>query len=118
MTGTCKYCGQTMMVETEYQEYADKIATDECKCEEGREYRNIEEWKVEAKANIDALTEDVGATITEAMEKVVDAIAAGECKKASIKINERVSINIALKKDCIDVERIFKEKDILSAERA
>lgn len=117
MTGICIYCGQHMMVEAESQEQANKIASDECKCEEGREYRNMEQWKHDAKSNIDSLTEDIGEVCKKTMFLVVDSIAAGECKRASIKINERVSINIALKKDCIDVERSYKEKNVLSAEK-
>lgn len=117
MTGVCKYCGQHMMVDTDCQEKANIIATEECHCEEGREHRNMEQWKFDAKTNIDALTEDVGDNTTRAMKLAVDAIAAGELKKCSFKINERVSINIVLKADCIDVERNYKEKNTLSAER-
>lgn len=117
MTGICAYCGQTMMVDCEVEEMANKVATEECHCEEGREYRNMELWKHEAKHNIMGLTEDVGETATKTMMCAVDAIAAGECKKVAIKINERVSINIVLKKDCIDVERNYKEKSVLSAEK-
>lgn len=117
MTGVCKYCGQQMMVETEVQEYADKIATDECNCDEGREYRNMEQWKEDAKGNVYALTEGIGDPAIEAMLMFVDAIAAGECKKATVKINERVSIIITLKSDCIDVERSYKEKNKLTAEK-
>ena len=106
-----------MMTASEVQEVADEIATEECKCPEGMEYRNMEQWKRDAKENIDALTEDVGEKATNVMMMMVDAIAAGECKKASIKINERVSVSIVLKKDCIDVERSYKEKNVLSAEK-
>ena len=117
MTGTCKFCGQTMMTDFSDPYIADEVATDECTCEEGREFRNMEQWKLEAKQNIDNLCEDVKKGIVNAMKAIVDSIAAGECKKANIKVNERVSISIILKKDCIDVERSFKEKSVLSAEK-
>lgn len=117
MTGTCIYCGQTMMVEAETLEQANMIATEECHCEEGREFRNMEQWKKDAKENIYALTEDIGETAINTMLNAVDGIAAGELKKVSIKINERVNISIVLKKDCIDVERSYKEKNTLSAEK-
>lgn len=117
MTGTCRYCGQTMMTISEVEAIANEIATNECKCPEGMEFRNMEQWKIDAKENIDALTEDVGDLAKSAMRSVVDAIAAGMCKKVSFKVNERINITILLKKDCIDVERSFKEKNTLSAEK-
>lgn len=117
MTGTCKFCGQTMIVECSDPLIANKIATEECKCEEGREFRNMEEWKFEAKNNIESLCESMGETTITVLYGVVDAIAAGEIKKASIKVNERVNISVVLKKDCIDVERSYKEKNVLTAEK-
>jgi hypothetical protein len=39
ITGTCEFCGQQKMVQAESEAEANRITTEECGCEEGKDYR-------------------------------------------------------------------------------
>lgn len=116
MLGTCKYCGQQMMTQSEIEEVANDIATLDCKCEEGRNYRNIEDMKTEAKSNVRTLFETVQDPVKQIMDNAIDAIAAGTCKDVTIKVNERLKAKIAKGKDSIKVSRIYNETNTIEAE--
>ena len=116
MIGTCKFCGQSMMTEEIDEEIANEIATEECKCEEGRRYRNIEDMKREAKNNVESLFESVHEPVRVIMNNAVDAIAAGACKTVTIKVNERIKAVVAQGKDSIKVSRIYNETSMIEAE--
>lgn len=129
MTGICKFCGQTMMCEgITNQEYADEYATRNCKCDEGRNYRNIEDMKEEAKQNAEALFKmDEFETIQEEVKNenllqmlnaLIDSVAAGIIKKATVKLNERTTASIFITaKDGIRIKKNYKEEFVLEANR-
>lgn len=131
MTGTCKFCNQTMIVaDVDNQADADEYASRNCNCNEGRAYRNIEDMKEEAKENARSLFEidnDVpfpedpsiitkNQKLIKLMDNIIDSIAEGAIKKSSIKIDERVSATIYLTKNGgIDTIRSYKDNQNLSA---
>lgn len=76
-TGTCRFCGQTMTVETVgeiSQSQADEIATSRCSCKEAKIYQNREskirkakEWasnRFEKTPNVISLFEEAFERIT------------------------------------------------------
>lgn len=128
MTGTCKFCGQEMIVDCSDQNVADRIATEECKCDEGREFRNVEEMKKEAKENAEALfgLDEVPFPDEKEMEKnrallgmmnnIIDNLAAGTMKRVTIKLNERTSATMFItKEDGIKIKKNYKEEYVLEA---
>ena len=127
MTGTCKFCNQTMIVDgAENQQAADEYATEHCRCEEGRAYRNIEQMKKEAKENAaDLFPLPEGANCKEkvrhelmlkTMNCIIDNVADGIIQKATIKINERVTASIFITaKDGIRIKKNYKEEYVLEA---
>lgn len=128
MTGTCKFCGQTMMVDCSDPLIADRIATEECKCPEGMEYRNIEQMKFEAKENAKALfglddvpfpdekEEEKNRRLLEMMYNIIDNLAAGTMKRCSIKLNERTTATLFItKEDGIKIKKNYKEEFVLEA---
>lgn len=123
MTGTCKYCGQTMMTDATTIEVANEIATENCKCEEGRIFRNIEEMKCEAKQNAYALfsaddMNDKNQMLLQLMSDIIDVVAAGVIQKATIKLNERTTASIFITaKDGIRIKKNYKEEFVLEANR-
>ena len=141
MTGTCRFCGQTMMVDYDSftEEMAEKIkngmsvddiATNECKCPEGMEYRNVEKCKEDAKANAESLFKidfDVpfpdekakrkNIALLDLMNIIIDNIAAGTIKKVTLNIDKRVKATISDKPDKIEVNRAFKDSQSLAAEK-
>lgn len=130
MTGTCKFCGQTMMVEAGTIEQANEMATMDCKCDEGRAYRNIEDMKREAKANAEALfgIEEVpfpdeneqmkNAALLDMMDVIINNVAAGIIKKCSLTLNERTTATIFITpKDGIKIKKNYKEEFTLEANR-
>lgn len=129
MTGTCKFCGQTMMCEgSPLQSCADEYATRNCKCDEGRNYRNIEDMKEEAKQNAEALfqidefesiQEEVkNENLLELLDALIDSVAAGIIKKATVKLNERTTASIFITaKDGIRIKKNYKEEFVLEANR-
>lgn len=129
MTGTCKYCGQTMMVEANNIEEADNIATNECKCQEGREYRNVEQMKAEAKANAEAMfkidlpfpevkEEMKNFELLDLMDKIIDNLAAGTIKEVSLKLDERITAIMRVKgSDAITIKKKYKEEFSLEANK-
>lgn len=131
MTGTCKYCGQTMMVAgIEDEEYANQIATEQCKCQEGREYRNVEQMKAEAKANAEALfkiddlpfpdekAEMKNLALLDLMDKIIDNLAAGTIKKVSLRLDERTTATMSVKgSDAITIKKNYKEEFSLEANK-
>lgn len=130
MTGTCKYCGQTMMVAgIDDEEYANQIATEQCKCPEGMEYRNIEQMKTEAKANAEALfkidlpfpdekAEMKNLALLDLMDKIIDNLAAGTIKKVSLRLDERTTATMSVKgSDAITIKKNYKEEFSLEANK-
>lgn len=123
MTGTCRFCGQTMMTEANLIDAADELATRNCTCEEGRAYRNIEDMKCEAKQNAYALfskddMDDYTQMLLQTMANIIDAVAAGIIEKATLKINERTSASIFITpKDGIRIKKNYKEEYVLEANR-
>lgn len=131
MTGTCKYCGQTMMVVgIDDEETANRIATEQCKCPEGMDYRNIEQMKDEAKANAEALfkiddlpfpdekAEMKNLALLDLMDKIIDNLAAGTVKKVSLKLDERTTATMVItKSDGITIKKNYKEEFSLEANK-
>lgn len=130
MTGTCKYCGQTMMVAgIDDEEYANQIATEQCKCQEGREYRNVEQMKAEAKANAEAMfkidlpfpdekAEMKNLALLDLMDKIIDNLAAGTIKEVSLKLDERITAIMRVKgSDAITIKKKYKEEFSLEANK-
>lgn len=129
MIGECKFCRQTMLVEdAEDQTAADLYATRNCKCEDGRKFRNIEDMKEAAKANAEALFPEIeGATDAErvkhselmrVMDNIINIVAAGVIQKCTLKINERTTASIFITaKDGIRIKKNYKEEYVLEANR-
>ncbi len=128
MTGVCKFCGQHMMVEAADQEYADKIATDECKCQEGREYRNIEEMKVEAKAYAENLfkidlpfpeeeEERKNLMLLDLMDLIIENLAAGSIKSCSLGLNSRVTAKMKATSSGLEIKKKYNEESTLTANK-
>lgn len=131
MIGECKFCRQTMLVEgEETQERANEYATINCKCEEGRKFRNIEDMKSAAKSNAKELFElkeydppfpdDIyqqrNKALLKLMDNVIDQVAAGVIEKATIKIGERTTASIFITaKDGIRIKKNYKEEYVLEA---
>lgn len=127
MTGTCKFCGQTMIVENaESQKAADEYASMHCKCDQGRNYRNIEDMKDAAKENAKALftvPEDASEKkiheneeLLKLMNCIIENVAEGVIEKATVKVNERVTASIFITtKDGIRIKKNYKEEYVLEA---
>ena len=127
MTGTCKFCGQTMKVEdAENQKAADDYASMHCKCKEGMAFRNIEDMKDAAKANAESLfplpekacekeTHD-HAELLKLMNCIIENVAEGIIEKATVKVSERVTASIFITaKDGIRIKKNYKEEYVLEA---
>ena len=127
MTGTCKFCNQTMIVQdAENQNEADNYATMNCNCKEGREYRNIEDMKDAAKENAKSLfTLPDNPTekqikehdeLIKLMGNIIDNVAEGNIEKCSLKISERITASIFITaKDGIRIKKNYKEEYVLEA---
>lgn len=129
MLGNCKFCGQSMLVENaNTPEEANEYATQNCKCDAGRNYRNIEEMKAEAKANAEALfgIEELpfpdekeqmkNAALLDMMDIIINNVAAGIIKKCTLKLNERTTATIFITpKDGIKIKKNYKEEFVLEA---
>lgn len=127
--GTCKFCGQTMMVEgIETQLSRDDYASKNCKCKEGMRYRNIEDVKEAAKANAEALFVLDPHASAEQIKKhkdllnllncIIENVAEGIIEKSSVKIGERTSVSIFITSlDGIRIKKSYKEDYVLEANR-
>lgn len=129
MLGNCKFCGQSMLAENaNTPDEANEFATMNCKCEEGRRYRNIEDMKTEAKSNAEALfkIEEVpfpdekeemkNAALLDLMDKIIDSVAAGIIKKATLKLDERTTALIQITpKDGIRIKKKLNAEYSLDA---
>lgn len=118
MTGTCKFCGQTMLTNCTTQESADYEAEMNCKCQEGMNYRNTEDMKEAAKANINALFEDESDETVALMMHAVDVLAEGNIKSVSFKLDERTKGTLILTTDeGIKIKKNYKEDYELKANK-
>lgn len=116
------------MVEAADQEYADKIATDECKCQEGREYRNIEEMKVEARAYAENLfkidlpfpeeeEERKNLMLLDLMDLIIENLAAGSIKSCSLGLNSRVTAKMKATSSGLEIKKKYNEESTLTANK-
>lgn len=111
MTGVCKYCGQTYMVEVEEDEVLTQQDIDyramlACNCDEAIKRKLIETSRKKAYENIDALFEGM-PELEELLKVSTDRIARGEiCSvaidtgtpvKASVKIQTNGQIKVERK---------------------
>lgn len=89
-TGTCRFCGQTMAVETAgdiTQSQADEIATSRCSCKEAKVYQNRESKINRAKdwaVNRFEKQPELISLFEESFERVTNH----DVEKVSIKENE------------------------------
>lgn len=110
MTGTCKFCNQTMIVaDVDNQKDADEYASRNCNCKEGREYRSIEDMKECAWENAqslftlpDGVPEEAFKKHQEKMSlvhKMIEYVASGAITKCSVKINDWTTAVISINKN-------------------
>ena len=107
MTGTCTYCGQTMIVHASSQQEADLIAAEECTCDNilkrcRRCADNIDKiCGTSAKDNgMDIVTEEV----IESLKEIGDLCVYGHVEAASIRLGDS-TIVIKRIKDGVAVQR-------------
>ena len=107
MTGTCMFCGQTRMVEAETQEEADKIAAENCTCDNklkcGRQCaENIDKICGEAakEFGMDVVVED----LIEEIKAIGTLCIWGYVEAASFRIADS-TITIKKTKDAVAVSR-------------
>ena len=106
-TGTCRFCGQmrvmTYLSDSVSQEQVDMDATRTCTCKEAYDHARLEEAAENAKSNIRTLNKQLRICFSEAIEKqcdgLIDLIAAGDVKSATIKLDEVKTIYIKKKGD-------------------
>lgn len=87
--GTCKFCGQTQMIQTVApvsQEELDVMATDKCMCPEAKAARR----KKERKAKIDAyINKHFSADMVEFVNKAVEMVESFVVDKVSINMDSK-----------------------------
>lgn len=107
MTGTCMFCGQTVLVEADTKEEADRLAAERCSCD--NDYKkvrrcadNIEQICGEAAKEIgmEIVTEEV----MDAMKNIGALCVYGHIESASIRLSES-SVTIRKIKDGVAVSR-------------
>ncbi|MCL2107788.1 MAG: hypothetical protein FWH20_00385 [Oscillospiraceae bacterium] len=118
-TGTCRFCGQNRIVDEKYKklpgEKRDEAVTNACTCPEARRAVRVKEQIEKARNCINQLCGEEAASIgispikTEAIEQmyaVVDSIANGNLRSATLQICSRCKVVIGLtSKGTIKVKR-------------
>lgn len=107
-TGACLYCGQVRLVkggEDMDEMMANEIATEECNCELGAKAREVRKKKTYAAANIRELLEGDGGSLRNSCLELVDPMANGRLKRASIISETGIQVTMTDKGQTIKIER-------------
>lgn len=108
LEGTCKYCGQSQLVEAETESEANNKATSICKCEEGQASRRIET----AKSHVETKFEEFSKETIELIQSIVAGVNYGVIDSATLKLSRTVKVSITLtSKDKLSVTRTDTEVD-------
>ena len=112
MTGVCKFCGQTSVIDapegTSYERAAE-IATMQCNCKDALSYQHrissekqaedyVEQWSNEKAERMDAL------------KAIIRAISHREIKKATIKF-ENITITISDSNGEIKIKKTYTDSE-------
>ena len=107
LTGTCAFCGQTKIVEAESQEEANRMAAEECTCDNN--YKKARQCA----DNIDMICgqnateygmEMVTEEVTEALKEIGRLCIYGHITAATVRVTDS-TINIKQIKDGVAVSR-------------
>ena len=115
ITGTCVYCGQTKMVDAKTQDDADRIATQECTCDNPTKkahqcHENIEQICGESSADYgmelvveevidvikDAGTMCTNGLIESATFRLNDSTVAIKCIKDGVAVSRKKALSVRL----------------------
>ena len=105
--GVCKCCGQFRIISTpaDTQENADKMATLECTCPEGKAVR----VQMEEKQVLQEIFPDVGEDVQYLLQEVARMIREKQIYSGtSIKVAENVVAKFSLKKGVVSIVRAEK----------
>ena len=107
--GVCSYCGQTQMVEADSDEEANRIATENCRCDAGKKARNARQCadNIEQICGSNAKEYGMEAVITdiiEALQGLGSLCVYGYIEAASIRLPDS-TIAIKQTKDGVAVSR-------------
>ena len=102
LTGTCKFCGLTQMVEAETEEEADKAVVADCTCEEGLSFRGIiAAEEVSKRLFTDFPDETIGF-----VNRLVSAVSCGVISSGTIKLNGITKATVSMtNKDKVKILR-------------
>ncbi len=106
--GVCCYCGQVRMVkggEDMDEAIVNKIASEECDCEEGRMAREVEKKRTYAAANIKSLLEGDGESLRASCLELVEPMAMGRLQKATVVSETGIQVTMTDKGKRIKIER-------------
>lgn len=115
-TGTCKYCGQLVMIRAaaeSSESERDRIATSECMCEDAKEAFKVE---TSVKVLTDKINERYEGMPDEARKALVAClkpVAYGMLDKITVKVDEAVTIKIYWSTKGLNLKRTTKEDDIM-----
>jgi hypothetical protein len=106
--GTCKYCGQSQIVDAVDKESADQMATMNCKCEEGQAFRRIES----AKSRVETKFSEFSGETVDLLKSIVAAVNYETIASATIQLNGLTKVKVLLtSKEKISVTRTDTEVD-------
>lgn len=92
LTGTCKFCGQSQMIEAETEDEANRKVTAACSCEEGQPARRIDDARVIVERDF----KDFSGETIELIQGVVSAVNFGVVDAGSLKLNGVTKVAVAL----------------------
>ena len=114
MTGVCKYCNNLVTIkapENATEEEKNNIATSECNCKEAQKAADADTAVRVMTDNIMSRYSDMKESARKALISLLKPIAYGYFDKASVKVNDHVSIKIFRSKDGLNCTRTIKEDD-------
>jgi len=116
-TGSCMFCGQSRIIEMTEDEWleriqktnksgatiADYMASRECNCRNGQEWRDKQENIEQAHSNIDMIFGEKYPEVADILSKSVEMIAEGVIRKITIMTPEKYQALMEKKRGSISV---------------
>lgn len=119
LTGTCIYCGQSMIIETvgvATQEQLDKWATEKCTCEQAKKAQEKVKAKRTAEDNIKFMFREHYPEVEAVMKEALTYIEDGALSKITIDTGTGVKGSLSsTSNDTIKVEMVTTNKKALEA---